>query len=880
MYLYGSLGDCDSDMGISILLAVGTPSTGSGKLYCQWELSSSSGNALCILFPTIKSESRILKNKKDERGIVIRNKARLVAQGHTQEEGIDYNEVFAPVVRIEAIILFLAYASFMGFTVYQMDVKSAFFYGTIDEEVEFKALMHEKFQMSAMGELNFFLGLQVLQKEDGIFLSQDKHQVTPKECHMHVFKRIFRYLKGHPKLRLWYPKESAFDLTIVATLTTEAEYIAVASCCGQVLWIQNQLLDYGFFIIAVQTPGSGISILLAVGTPSTGNGNLYCQWELSPGSGNTLCILFPTTKLIYVVEHSKLGFVKEYLNIYTLFVSHFVPGWVIGTSNYLGVLRILMISLRLIPLSEHNVDFHPIVDFIEASLLRIEITKEGTKILATVDGILRTVSETSLMRNLKLHDDEGISSLLDTELFENLTLMGYNISSNQKFNFQKGQFSYQWKYLIHIIMRCLSPKSTGFNEFSINIATALVCLATNRTYNFLKMIFNGLVKNVNNKGEGSGTPTKPHDTPSPEDHPTTNTTYSLPTLPPVTTASIPTVTPSKTTPIRQYTRRARIAQSSALPLVADELTTPLRDELEINRLKERVKLLEDREGVDAERSGDDAPIKGRNLVEGEAAAKRVSDDTKEMATVLTSMDAATVLASGVADVPTASPLAAEVPTGSDVVPTTGLIFATAIVVTPYIRRKGKETLSGSNLKSLFLWTERLKRKGLILKQESVKKLKTSEEVTEEAKSPDEVPEEKVKEMMQLVPIEEVYVEALQVKHPIIDWKVHTEGQRAYWKLQAKDKEIFMLVEKDYPLRKGLAIGMISYKLQVKNYSRMANDLMLKIYKIASIPRQQGIEFPLAEEVSTASEESSHCQKKRDATAKRITLLRKVSHDYS
>nr|GFA78404.1 hypothetical protein [Tanacetum cinerariifolium] len=77
----------------------------------------------------------VLKNKKDEKGIVIRNKARLVAQGHTQEEGIDYDEVFAPVARIEAIRLFLAYASFMGFTVYQMDVKSAFLYGTIDEEL-------------------------------------------------------------------------------------------------------------------------------------------------------------------------------------------------------------------------------------------------------------------------------------------------------------------------------------------------------------------------------------------------------------------------------------------------------------------------------------------------------------------------------------------------------------------------------------------------------------------------------------------------------------------------------------------------------------------------------------------------------------------------
>nr|GFD18265.1 retrovirus-related Pol polyprotein from transposon TNT 1-94 [Tanacetum cinerariifolium] len=76
-----------------------------------------------------------LKNKKDKRGIVIRNKARLVAQGHTQEERINYDEVFAPVARIKAIILFLAYALFIGFTVYQMDVKSAFLYGTIDKEV-------------------------------------------------------------------------------------------------------------------------------------------------------------------------------------------------------------------------------------------------------------------------------------------------------------------------------------------------------------------------------------------------------------------------------------------------------------------------------------------------------------------------------------------------------------------------------------------------------------------------------------------------------------------------------------------------------------------------------------------------------------------------
>ena len=77
----------------------------------------------------------VFRCKRDERGIVVRNKARLVAQGYTQQEGVDYDEVYAPVARIEAIRLFLAYASYKDFVVYQMDVKSAFLYGEIKEEV-------------------------------------------------------------------------------------------------------------------------------------------------------------------------------------------------------------------------------------------------------------------------------------------------------------------------------------------------------------------------------------------------------------------------------------------------------------------------------------------------------------------------------------------------------------------------------------------------------------------------------------------------------------------------------------------------------------------------------------------------------------------------
>nr|GFB08410.1 hypothetical protein [Tanacetum cinerariifolium] len=113
-----------------------------------------------------------------------------------------------------------------------------------------------------------------------------------------------------------------------------------------------------------------------------------------------------------------------------------------------------------------------------------------------------------------------------------------------------------------------------------------------------------------------------------------------------------TVTQPDTTPIIQYSRRARIAQSSPLPTVADETASPVRD---VSEGEERVQALEDREGFASKQSGEDAPIKGRSNNEWEAAAKRISNDSEEIARVLTSMDAATVLA-GEIDVPTGSGL--------------------------------------------------------------------------------------------------------------------------------------------------------------------------------------------------------------------------------
>nr|GEU52751.1 putative reverse transcriptase domain-containing protein [Tanacetum cinerariifolium] len=227
------------------------------------------------------------RNKKDEKGIVVRNKARLVAQGQRQKEGIDYDEVFAPVARIEAIKIFLAFASFMGFIIYQMDVKIAFLYGTIEKEVyvsqppgfidpQFpnkvykvdKALygLHQapractpietqkplvKDEVAADVDVYLYRSMigsliYLMASRPDIMFSVcacSRFQVLPKLLHLQALKRIFRYLKGQPKLGLWYPKDSPFDLEAYSDSdyakenldrkSTTGEYVAATHCYGQ-----------------------------------------------------------------------------------------------------------------------------------------------------------------------------------------------------------------------------------------------------------------------------------------------------------------------------------------------------------------------------------------------------------------------------------------------------------------------------------------------------------------------------------------------------------------------------------------------------------------------------------------------------------------------
>ncbi|GJU84202.1 putative ribonuclease H-like domain-containing protein [Tanacetum coccineum] len=498
-----------------------------------------------------------------------------------QEEGIDYEEVFAPVARIEAKRLFLAYASFIGFLVYQMDVKSAFLYGTIKEEVYvtqppgFKDpdhpdkvykvvkalyglhqaprawyetlanyLLSNRFKRGKIDQTLFIkkqkediLLIQVyvdviifgsINKElcitsqnrriDGIFISQDKYvaeilkkfnysdvksastpvdlekplvkdgdaddvdvhlyrsmigslmflttsrtdimfavcacvrfQVTPKTSHLLAVKRIFRYLKGKPTLGLWYSRDSPFELckkqTVVATSITEAEYVAAASCCGQVLWIQNQLLVYGynFMNTAINIDNNN---LLRKGFDAG-------RFQYLVSSSGPRC---QDTILGDVDAQTRFEIISKQSNDPPL-----LRGYTLGSGEDSQVSAAEVNGVR--------------------------------QLQALLDKKRVIVTESSIRKDLHLDDAKGTDCLPTATIFEELARMGYEKPS-QKLTFYKAFFSPQWNYFIHTITQCLSAKSTTWNEFSSSMDSLIICLATNQKFNLSKYIFDAMVKHL------------------------------------------------------------------------------------------------------------------------------------------------------------------------------------------------------------------------------------------------------------------------------------------------------------------------------------------------------------------------------------------------
>ncbi|GJQ99845.1 hypothetical protein Tco_0522830 [Tanacetum coccineum] len=169
---------------------------------------------------------------------------------------------------------------------------------------------------------------------------------------------------------------------------------------------------------------------------------------------------------------------------------------------------------------DESAGFAEIVDFLRGSNLRYALTSNPTiydslvkqfwqtatantkadgslEINATIDTIGYTITEASIRDSLQLEDATGITMLPNDELFEGMGQMGY--PTDGTFTFWKSFFTPQWRYLVHHLLHCISSKSGGWDQFGSNIATALICLSTNRVYNFSKLIFDGMVANLKSK---------------------------------------------------------------------------------------------------------------------------------------------------------------------------------------------------------------------------------------------------------------------------------------------------------------------------------------------------------------------------------------------
>ncbi|GJY51517.1 putative ribonuclease H-like domain-containing protein [Tanacetum coccineum] len=427
----------------------------------------------------------VFRNKKDERGIVVRNKARLVAQGYTQEEGIDYDEVFAPVARIEAIRLFLAYASFMGFIVYQMDVKSAFLYSTIEEEVE-KALYGLHQAPRAWYEtLSTYLienGFRRGTIDKTLFIKKDKGDILLVQVYVDdiIFGSTKKSLCDEFEDKYVADILKKFDFATMKTTSTpmepnkalikdeEADSVDVhlyRSMIGSLMYLTASRPDIMFAVCACArfqvTPK--MSHLHAVKrifrylkaslkeNSTTGVVLFISKRLISWQCKKQTIVANSTTEAEYVaaanccgqnlVFHSKTKHIeirhhfirdcyeKKLIQMIKIHIDHNVADLLtkafdvsrLVSAAYTGLAMRLMISIGFL------------LFWNTATSKTINSVKQ---IHAIVDGKAVVITESSVKNDLLFDDEDGITCLTNDKKFENLALMGYEQLST-KLTFQK-----------------------------------------------------------------------------------------------------------------------------------------------------------------------------------------------------------------------------------------------------------------------------------------------------------------------------------------------------------------------------------------------------------------------------------------------------------
>ncbi|GJW51749.1 putative ribonuclease H-like domain-containing protein [Tanacetum coccineum] len=428
-----------------------------------------------------------IEGSKLDRGYTRRASTIQVTKRYTQEEGIDYDEVFAPVARIEAIRLFLAYASFKDFVVYQMNVKSAFLYGKIEEEVYV---------------------CQPPRFEDPDFLDR-------------VYK-VEKPLYGlHQAPRGWYETLSTYllDNELQRGKIDKTFFIKIYK--GDILLVQVYVDDIIFGLTKkelcnafekfteVKTASTPIETQKPLLKDENGKEVDVHIYQINPKVSHLHDVkrifrnLKETAKVDNAQEAAKIKELMEIVPDKKEVSIDSIP-LVVKPPSIGRIARIKRLLDDLKVTGAYLVAYTD-SDYVGASLDRKSTIggkncQWGSTVTSLVDGKKIIITESILRRDLQLEDAKGVECLPNATIFEQLTLMGYEKLS-QKLTFYKAFFSPQWKFFIHTILQCLSSKTTAWNEFSSIVASAIICLATNQKFNFSKYIFDSMVKNLDNAGK-------------------------------------------------------------------------------------------------------------------------------------------------------------------------------------------------------------------------------------------------------------------------------------------------------------------------------------------------------------------------------------------
>ncbi|GKD15743.1 putative ribonuclease H-like domain-containing protein [Tanacetum coccineum] len=356
----------------------------------------------------------VFRNKRDERSIVVKNKARLVAQGFRQEEGIDYDEVFAPVARIEAIRLFLAFASYMGFTVYQMDVKSAFLYGTIEEEV----YVHQPPGFVDPAHPN-----KVYKVVKALYGLHQAHRACDilKKFDFCSFKTATTPIDSNKPLVKDEDGVECKKQTIMENSTTEAEYVAATHCCGQVLWIQKQMMDYGFNFMNTKIHIDNESTICVVKNPVYHSRTKHIEIRhhfIRDCYEKRLIDVLKIHTDSNVADLLTKGFDVTRIRFSILTTSvhqqvHMANLKYSDKHNMVGFLK----------KPNESVGFTEVVDFLKGTSLRL--ANGIQQLVASIDSKEYTITEASVRSKLQLADATGIHNLSDAEIYAGLATLGY-----------------------------------------------------------------------------------------------------------------------------------------------------------------------------------------------------------------------------------------------------------------------------------------------------------------------------------------------------------------------------------------------------------------------------------------------------------------------